>query len=191
MKSKSALLIIDMQKGSFTEKTPRYDTDGVVGRINRLSSAFRKASLPVVVIQHDGTGTGEFEKHSISWQNLDALHIEASDIMIDKYVNDSFYQSDLDSKLKSLGVQHLVITGCATDFCVESTVQSALSKDYNITVIEDGHTTGERPQLTAKTVIDHYNWVWQNMMPTHGRSSVKSTKKLLQMLASSVTSEQG
>lgn len=180
MKSKSALLIIDMQKGSFTEKTPRYDTDGVVGRINRLSSAFRKADLPVIFIQHDGSGSGEFEKNSTSWENLDELTVVPSDVLIDKYVNDSFYQSDLDSKLKSLGVKHLVITGCATDFCVESTVQSALSKDYNVTVIEDAHTTGERPQLTAKAVIDHYNWVWQNMMPTKGSVDVKGIKDLFE-----------
>ncbi|MBT1687173.1 isochorismatase family protein [Fulvivirgaceae bacterium PWU37] len=33
------------------------------------------------------------------------------------------------------------ITGSATDFCVESTVQSARSKDYQVTVVKDGHTT--------------------------------------------------
>lgn len=163
-----------MQKGSFTTKTPRYDTDGVVKRINELSELFRGSGLPVIYIQHDGTGTGEFEKNTPEWQLLDSLNIETSDILIDKYANDVFYNSELQSKLTELNATELLITGCATDFCVESAVQSALAKDYNITVVSDGHTTGERPHLKAEKVIEHYNWVWQHMMPTKGKIEVKT-----------------
>ena len=42
-----------MQKGSFTDKTPRFDTDGTVDRINQLASIFREQSLPVIFIQHE------------------------------------------------------------------------------------------------------------------------------------------
>lgn len=174
MKNRKALLIIDMQKGSFTTKTPRYDTDGVVKRINELSELFRGSGLPVIYIQHDGTGTGEFEKNTPEWQLFDSLNIETSDILIDKYANDVFYNSELQSKLTELNATELLITGCATDFCVESAVQSALAKDYNITVVSDGHTTGERPHLKAEKVIEHYNWVWQHMMPTKGKIEVKT-----------------
>jgi len=169
----SALLIIDMQKGSFTESTPRFDTDGVVHRMNALAEVYRTLKLPVVYIQHDGTGTGEFEKNASDWQLLDALVVAPSDVRIDKYANDVFYRSALQATLDSLNVTDLLITGCATDFCVEATVQSALAKDYNITVVADGHTTGERPELTAQQVIAHYNWVWQNMLPTKGKVEVK------------------
>ena len=174
MKNKRALLIIDMQKGSFTSKTPRFDTKGVVKRMNELSDLFRKSELPVIYIQHDGTGTGEFEKGTFEWELLNSLNVESTDILIDKYANDVFYNSELQAKLTELNATELLITGCATDFCVESTVQSALAKDYNITVVSNGHTTGERPHLTAEKVIEHYNWVWQNMIPTKGKIEVKS-----------------
>lgn len=108
---------------------------------------------PIIYIQHDGSGTGEFEKNSIEWEILDELTIEPNDILIDKYANDVFYKSDLYSKLKELKVNELFITGCATDFCVESSIQSALTKDFDITVIEDGHTTGDRPHIKAEQVI--------------------------------------
>lgn len=174
MDNKKALLVIDMQKGSFTPKTPRFDTDGVVKRINELASIFRAQHFPVIFIQHDGTGSGEFEKNAWDWENLDELIVEAVDVRIDKYANDVFYNSTLQLKLQELNVTELIITGCATDFCVESTVQSALTKDFNITVVENGHTTGERPHLAAEKVIEHYNWVWQNMIPTKGKIEVKS-----------------
>ena len=178
MKNRKALLVIDMQKGSFTPKTPRFDTIGVVKRINELAELFRKLNYPVVYIQHDGTGTGEFEKNATDWENLDELIVESNDTRIDKYANDVFYKSDLYSKLKELKINELFITGCATDFCVESTIQSALTKDFNITVVEDGHTTGERPNLKAEQVIQHYNWVWQNMIPTKGKIKVEKTEKI-------------
>ncbi len=101
------------------------------------------------------------------------------DIRIDKYANDVFYQSELQSKLEELNVKHLLITGCATDFCVESTIQSALTKDYNVTVLEDGHTSGNRPHLPAEKVIEHYNWVWRNTIPTKGKIEVKPFEEII------------
>lgn len=178
MKTKKALLIIDMQKGSFTPQTPRFDSDGVVQRINELSELFRQSKLPVIYIQHDGTGTGEFEKNASDWEILDSLHVEVNDISIDKYANDVFYNSELQSKLSELDVSELFITGCATDFCVESSIQSALVKEYNVTVVSDGHTTGERPHLKAEKIIEHYNWVWQNMLPTKGKIEVKTFEQV-------------
>lgn len=178
MKNRKALLIIDMQKGSFTPKIPRFDTGGVVKRINKLASIFRELNFPVIFIQHDGTGTGEFEKSSTAWENLDELIVETSDILIDKYVNDVFYKSNLQSKLNELDIDELFITGCATDFCVESSIQSALTKDFNVTVVADGHTTGERAHLKAEKVIEHYNWVWQNMIPTKGKLEVKNFEQI-------------
>ncbi len=183
MKSKKALLVIDMQKGSFTPKTPRFDTKGVVARINALADLFRKKGFPVVFVQHDGNGTGEFEKNTWEWELLDELQVESTDMLLDKYANDVFYKSELQDLLAELGARELVITGCATDFCVESTVQSALTKDYEVTVVEDGHTTGERPHLSAEKVIEHYNWVWKNMIPTNGKIKVENYEKLVETIA--------
>ncbi|NME71033.1 isochorismatase family protein [Flammeovirga aprica] len=183
MTTNKALLIIDMQKGSFTPQTPRYDHEGVVKRINSLSAQFRALKYPVFVAQHDGTGSGEFEKHTEAWENLDELQVKPEDILIDKYANDVFYQSELQEKLIQNNVGELFVTGCATDFCVESTIQSALTKEYIVNVVKDGHTTGERPNLKARQVIDHYNWVWQGMIPTKGKVVVKPLKEILEEIA--------
>jgi len=173
MKSKQALLIIDMQKGSFGPKTQRFDTVGVVNPINALAKLFREMGFPVIYIQHDGAGTGAFEKNTSEWELLDGLKVDSTDILIDKYANDVFYKSRLQFTLEELNTNELLITGCATDFCVASTIQSALTKEYNIKVVEDGHTTGDRPHLRAEKVIEHYNWVWRNMIPTKGKVVVE------------------
>ena len=186
MKNRKALLVIDMQKGSFTALTPRHDTEGVVQRINLIARAFRTHSLPVLFIQHDGTPSGNFIPHTTEWKLLDDLLVEADDILVNKYANDVFYRSALQTKLEEFSVNELIITGCATDFCVEATVQSALARDYEITVVEDGHTTGERPHLKATQVIDHYNWVWKNMIPTKGNVNVRPHYAILDELAATI-----
>jgi nicotinamidase-related amidase len=97
------------------------------------------------------------------------------DILVSKTANDSFYQSNLSEMLLENNVSELFITGCATDFCVDTTIKSALSKDFKVTIVEDGHTTASRPFADAQTLINHYNWVWSDMSPTkHKLSVVKS-----------------
>ena len=182
MQPQKALLIIDMQKGSFTDKTPRYDTSGVVKRINKLAEIFRKSRFPVIFIQHDGSSENAFIPNTHDWKLLDQLNVESNDLFIDKIANDAFYQSRLHQKLTELNVKELFITGCATDFCVESTLQSALTKDYHVTAIEDSHTTGDRPHLKAEQVIEHYNWVWRYMIPTKGKIEVMKADDVISLI---------
>lgn len=173
MKPQKCLLIIDMQKGSFTPETPRYETDSIVKKINSLAAMFRKNSWLVAFVQHNGSAMDEFIPNTHDWELLDDLLVHEHDMMVEKFANDVFYDTNFHAKLKELHVNEIVITGCATDFCVESTIQSALVKDFNIAVVEDGHTTGNRPFMEARQVINHYNWVWKNMTPTKGKIEVR------------------
>jgi nicotinamidase-related amidase len=179
MEKKSALLIIDMQKGSFTPDTPRYNSPEVIATINSLAKTFRSHGDPVIFIQHDGSRFNEYLPKTSEWEILDELIIEKSDLIISKTVNDAFYNSKLDQTLQELGIQEVVITGCATDFCVESTVQNALTKDYSVTIVSDAHTTADRPHVNAKALIDHYNYVWEDLFPTKGEIRVIRSSDLI------------
>ncbi|MHB8580662.1 MAG: cysteine hydrolase family protein [Ignavibacteriaceae bacterium] len=132
-----ALLIIDMQVGSFKPETPRFDAAGVVQKINSLSNIFRKNGDKVVFIQHDGTKENYFIPCTSDWQILPTLIRLRDDVIISKTANDSFYLTYLESVLKKNDITELFITGCATDYCVNATVHSALTKDYNIFVVKD------------------------------------------------------
>jgi len=169
-----ALLIIDMQQLSFTPETPRFDTNGVVERINVLSEKFRENNEPVIFIQHDGSKDSFCIPNTKEWHILDSLEIEDTDIFVSKTANDAFYKSELHHILQEKGIEELVITGCATDFCVDSTVKSALVKDYKVDVIADAHTTANRPHLDAEKIIEHYNWMWHEMIQVNGKIKVES-----------------
>jgi len=177
-----ALLIIDMQKTSFTSRTPRYNSEVVIKKINQLSERFRLNGEPVIIIQHDGTKEGFCIPNTEEWELVLSLVTTPSDLKLSKTANDSFYRSTLMYDLNRLGVDELIITGCATDFCVDATVKSALVNDFKVTVISDAHTTADRPNLKAKQVIDHYNWVWSELTPTEGFIKVIGFDEYLNIL---------
>lgn len=183
---KKALLIIDMQKGSFTSNTPRFDTKGVVARINSLAIKCREFGYPVIFIQHDGSNWNVFIPNTEEWELLSELEVDPTDLIVSKTANDAFYESELESVLAEHQVKELLISGCATDFCVEATIQSALAKDYDITVAKTCHTTGDRPHLSAAKVIEHYNWVWQNMIPTKGFIKVINIENIIDSNSSTI-----
>jgi nicotinamidase-related amidase len=176
-----ALLIIDMQKVSFTPETPRFESEKVIERINRLSELFRAKGLPVIFIQHDGRRENYCFQGSKEWEILDELVRYPEDWVVSKEVNDAFYRTELCQVLTELTVDELVISGCATDFCVDATVKAALVHDYNLTIVSDAHTTANRPHISAEKLIAHYNWIWENLTPTEGKVRVVKAEEFLRL----------
>lgn len=65
------------------------------------------------------------------------LKPQSDDIVIYKTRFSGFYQTSLDSILKKLNITYLIVTGCTTSVCVESTVRDAMFRDYSSIVLED------------------------------------------------------
>jgi ureidoacrylate peracid hydrolase len=65
------------------------------------------------------------------------LEPNANDIVLYKTRFSGFYQSQLDSTLKSIGIKNLIVIGCTTSVCVESTVRDAMFRDYMPIVLAD------------------------------------------------------
>lgn len=174
-----ALIIIDMQLGSFGPETPRHDTDGVVQRLNALAETTRAAGGVVIYVQHDGPPGDPHEPDAPGWRVLPALVRRDADLSVRKTTNDSFHDTDLDGLLRARRISKLVLTGCATDFCVDSTIRAAVSRRFEIFVPADGHTTADRPHLTAPQIIRHHNYVWADLFSPTKPVRVAPTADLL------------
>ena len=177
-----ALLIVDMQAGSFTPATPRYESEKVIEKINQLASFFRLKGNLVIFIRHDGTNEGYFLPGSEHWQIIPELIQLPGDIYVEKTINDSFYHSRLESTLRESGINELYFVGCATDFCVDATIKSALGKDFDVTVVKDAHTTADRPFVSAKNLIDHHNWLWSELTPAAFPLKLIPTREIIENL---------
>ncbi len=173
------LLIIDMQLGLFSDETPRFDANGVVDRINRLSKAIRQQGGNVIFIQHDGPEGDGLEPGTPGWAILPGLDRIESDPVIRKKACDSFYETELRNLLDKHNSREIITTGCATDFCVDTTIRSAASNGFDVVVASDCHTTADRPHLDAQTIIQHHNFVWENFIHPKSKVRVVSSDELI------------
>jgi ureidoacrylate peracid hydrolase len=68
---------------------------------------------------------------------LTELKPRADDAVIYKTRFSGFYKTDLDARLRDLDIKNLIITGCTTSICVESTVRDAMFRDYLCVLLGD------------------------------------------------------
>jgi nicotinamidase-related amidase len=176
------LLVVDMQVGLFEGHSPRWDADGVIHRINRVAKAVRAAGGMVVFVQHDDPQGGVLEPGTDGWQILPTLQRTDKDLVIRKQACDAFYETELPDILEECSAQRLIITGCATDFCVDTTVRAAASRDYEVVVVADGHTTKDRPHLDAVSIIRHHNWMWRNLILPRSQVEVLSAADIVRQM---------
>ena len=172
-----AMIIVDMQVGLLSGG-PKHDLPGVIARINRLADMVRARSGRVIWIQHCGRPGDAFAPDAPGWPFLPELHRAPSDAVVRKTLNDAFAGTELQTILAGLAPDRVLVAGWATDFCVDSTVRSAVSHGHHVVVVGDGHTLSDRPHLDAPTVIRHHNWVWSNLL-THASIRVAPTHDLL------------
>lgn len=175
-----ALLIVDMQAGLFEGYPPRYDAEGVIQRINQVARTVRLAAGIIVFIQHEDDDS--LQRGTKGWEILPTLERENSDLLVHKRACDSFYQTELANVLEKHGVRQLIVTGCATDFCVDTTIRAAASRDYEVMVVRDGHTTKDRPHLDAKSIIVHHNWMWENLILPNSEVKVLPASRIIDWL---------
>lgn len=65
------------------------------------------------------------------------LKPESGDIILYKNRFSGFFETELDDVLRRRGTKYLIVTGCTTSVCVESTVRDAMFRDYSCVLLED------------------------------------------------------
>ena len=159
---KTALLIIDVQRGLFDHDPRPFEAREVIQRINHLAHSAREAAAPVIFIQHERQGS-PLEYQSENWQLAAELVSQTDDLFVRKTTPDSFLRTNLHELLQAKGVEHLVISGYACEFCVDTTTRRAAALGYEVTLVSDGHTTQDKPHATAASIRAHENATLPNL----------------------------
>jgi ureidoacrylate peracid hydrolase len=68
---------------------------------------------------------------------LPELAPEAEDVVLYKHRFSGFYETELDATLKRSAIKYLIVTGCTTSICVESTIRDAMFRDYSCVLLAD------------------------------------------------------
>ncbi|MBP7237141.1 MAG: cysteine hydrolase [Petrotogaceae bacterium] len=129
---KPALLIVDMQNGCRNDTKAKDDFETAVSYINAVSQIFREKGFPVVIVQDAGVGEGT------NFEVVKEINVSANDLYIKKEFGNSFWKTNLDTLLKDLGVDFLVISGFAAMYCILATYNGALERGYKCTLLQNG-----------------------------------------------------
>lgn len=159
---KSAILVIDVQRGLFEPVPQTYQADLVVSKINRVTAWARANQLPVIFIQHEAANS-ELEYGTQGWELVGKLCVEPSDFKVRKTTPDSFLNTDLEVLLSELSIEHLFICGYATEFCVDTTTRRAAGLTFPVTLVADAHTTHDKPHATGEQIRAHHNATLPNI----------------------------
>ncbi|MGE5339759.1 MAG: cysteine hydrolase family protein [Gemmatimonadota bacterium] len=169
---KTALVVIDVQRGLCEGERPAFEAQQVIERINRVAAQARAAGALVIFVQHEAAT--ELQYGTDAWQLARGLEVMPGDLHVRKTTCDSFHRTDLEQILKQRAVTRLVICGMHTEFCVDTTVRRALALGYEVVLIADAHTTEDRPHLAAAQIIRHHNETLANIESFGVRARVVS-----------------
>lgn len=134
-RANTALLVIDVQVGVVAEAFKR---DEVVANIAAAVSQARSTSIPVIWVQHSDDG---LVYGSPEWEITPELVPVEGEPIVHKKFRSSFVNTNLEELLANAGIGHIIICGSETNNCVRHTCHAALEAGYDITLIEDAHTT--------------------------------------------------
>ena len=180
----TALVLIDLQKGTLGRQTEPHSASDVLARSVRLAERFRAAGGLVALVRvsfsPDGRDrltqpTDEAFPAGASppgWDEISPdLGRDPKDIVITKRQWGACYGTQLDLQLRRRGITTIVIGGIATNFGVESTARDAFEHGYALVFVEDAMAglSSEAHSFAIKTIF-----------PRLGR--IRSTEQVLAAL---------
>jgi ureidoacrylate peracid hydrolase len=163
----------------------------VIERCNRVVETARRAKMPVIFFQNGwdadyleagGPGSPNYHKSNAlktmrarpdlqgkllarggwDYELVDGLKPKPGDIVLHKTRYSGFFNSQLDSVLRSRGVRQIVFVGIATNVCVESTLRDAFFLEYFGVMLEDAtHQAGPDvlQQAAVFNIETFFGWV--------------------------------
>jgi nicotinamidase-related amidase len=122
----------------------------ILPTLKRLIAAFRAAGRPVIFTRHvhhqnnldSGIMGWWWEGMCIEGSPESEIHADIAPLpgekVILKHRYSAFYNTDLETVLRCLKIEDLVISGLMTNLCCESTARDAYQRDYRVFFLADG-----------------------------------------------------
>jgi nicotinamidase-related amidase len=184
--SRTALVVIDLQRGIVANPAAPHDPKDVVARAAQIAGALRAAGGTVVLVHVTPSPDGKDALRPITdspaqagrgapppeWSEIvPELEPEKADVVITKRQWGAFYGTELDLQLRRRGIDTIVLCGIATNWGVESTARDAYERGYQQVFVEDA--------MSARAAEAHAH-VISTLFPVFGR--VRSTADVLAAL---------
>ena len=173
----TALLVIDMQNGFLSERSPLY-IDGAMKTVPataKVIACCREKQIPVFFVTRIYYADGSNVEHTrfdawlnggkplsprcakeISADMPEVFGDDPRDFHIVKPRYSAFFATELDLILRRLGIRHLILAGTTTPNCIRATCYDAISLDYVVTVLSDC-TSSKTKEIQESNLRDMRN----------------------------------
>ncbi len=143
MTNTKALLVIDLQKDYLWEKRKKmftYDTDTLVGDVNRLIASYKEKGYDVIYIKHILPkilwGVGFSIKGTEGVELYEGLDI-VSDLLFEKNRSDAYTAKPFREYMKNRDYKEIAICGIDECGCVGATAKGAVKTGAKVVMIEN------------------------------------------------------
>ena len=119
----------------------------IIPKLKRLIDAARNNHIPVIFSNdahypQDPEVVNKWREHAIKGTKgaevIPEFDLSEKDYVIEKRTYNGFYETGLDSLLRSLEVDSIIMGGLHTHICVRHTAAGAFFRGYKIIIAEDG-----------------------------------------------------
>lgn len=161
----SVLLIVDMQKYFFDKSSHAFlkPAPAILPNVRDILDAYRNLGLPVIFTRHAYAADEDPGIMKTWWSELEAdgdplaevvdeLEPVPGEPVLMKGRYSAFVGTNLERRLRKLGVERILITGVMTHLCCESTARDAFMKDFEVFFTIDG-TASENDELHLSSLM--------------------------------------
>jgi nicotinamidase-related amidase len=141
----TALVIIDFQKEYFSGRMPIPDGQRAMDNAQRLLAFADQHRMPVFQVQHVAPAG-----QTVAFQP--GMAPRPQDVVLRKETVSVFASTDLDRRLKAMGVKTIVLAGLMTHACVAGAARDAVPLGYHVVVASDASATRDITRADGRTV---------------------------------------
>ena len=136
--SRTLLLPIDVQRGFDDPSWPRRWNVEMEANGRALLDHWRARGAPIIHVRHDSVQPGSTLAAG-HWGNdfRDGFAPLPGEPVVSKSVNSAFIGTDLDLRLRRLGIERIVTFGISTDMCVSTTIRTGANMGWTFTLVAD------------------------------------------------------
>ena len=146
----AVLLPVDMQQAFDASPWPRRWNSAVDRNGQAVLAAWRSQGLPIIHVRHDSVTPGSSLAPGHAFRP--GFEPQGGEPVVSKSVNAAFIGTDLDLRLRRLGIRTVVVFGISTDMCVSTTIRVGANLGYEMILVEDACDCFDLPDGTGGTI---------------------------------------
>jgi nicotinamidase-related amidase len=141
----AALIVVDVQVAFDDSAWGTRNNPEAEANVAQLLAAWRVSGRPILHIQHRNTKRGRrFHPDSPGFSAKPEAEPLPSETVLTKTVNSAFIGTDLEQRLRDVGVADVVVCGLTTDHCVSTTTRMAGNLGFRAVIVSDATATFDR-----------------------------------------------